>query len=515
MTSSARGPAAGHAEAGKPKHLYPEAQVHSMRTFSSLRALPLAAGIIGLAFPAMPAFAQDTGNVNELQRVIEAQQEQLEAQQKQLDAQRQLLQELQSQIKALARDADKEAATVTAEKLPEKPPEAPVQAGPQRRAGISEATKYDRESPSGSNVTYFDPAKTINIPGTNTSVGLHGLVEFQIIHDTDGQDNNRFDTASIPVDGAPSQTKFNVNPSQFRISSATSVPEGQLNTMISMDFNGENDKPEPRLRIAYGEFVSDEWGLGVLAGQAYATMFDLKAVPETLDFAGPAGLWQQRQPLLRVTKAFEDTLTTELALETPENTSYISAERRTRWPDFVAAGTWNAGGEYIKHLRLAGLARDLRADDRNGSTDSALGWAVGGSAKLGLPFLGAKDSFKFNLHYGDGYGTQLKGGPKEAAFDTGNSELKTIGIFGSYGGIQHFWSNRFRSNLVYGYVNSDNPGFVSGDTLDNTQYTAVDLIWAPYKMTTFGAEYLWGRRENKDGADGDAHRFLFSSRFDF
>ena len=249
MTSSARGPAAGHAEAGNPKHLYPEAQVHSMKTFYSLRALPLAAGIIGLAFPAMPAFAQDTGNVNELQRVIEAQQEQLEAQQKQLDAQRQLLQELQSQIKALARDADKEAATVTAEKPPEKPPEAPVQAGPQRRAGISEATKYDRESPSGSNVTYFDPAKTINIPGTNTSVGLHGLVEFQIIHDTDGQDNNRFDTASIPVDGAPSQTKFNVNPSQFRISSATSVPEGQLNTMISMDFNGENDKQIGRAHV--------------------------------------------------------------------------------------------------------------------------------------------------------------------------------------------------------------------------------------------------------------------------
>jgi hypothetical protein len=34
-------------------------------------------------------------------------------------------------------------------------------------------------------------------------------------------------------------------------------------------------------------------------------------------------------------------------------------------------------------------------------------------------------------------------------------------------------------------------------------------------MTTFGLEYLWGRRENKDGEDGTGSRFLFSSKFAF
>jgi hypothetical protein len=33
--------------------------------------------------------------------------------------------------------------------------------------------------------------------------------------------------------------------------------------------------------------------------------------------------------------------------------------------------------------------------------------------------------------------------------------LETIGIFATYGGIQHFWSDRFRSNLVYGYEKSN------------------------------------------------------------
>jgi len=493
-----------------------------MKKFSLILLLLLAGATISLGVFVMPAFGQDAGKVQALQRVIEAQQTKLEAQQtkleaqqKQLDEQRQLLQEVQSQIKSLAKDADKEAVTVATEKPPAEPPADAIKARSQGKAGLSQADKYDRESPSGSNVTYFDPAKTINIPGTNTSIGLHGLAEFQIIHDTDGLNNNRFDTATIPVDGAPSQTKFNVNPSQLRISSTTPVPEGRLNTMISMDFNGNNVSPEPRLRIAYGEFVSDGWGLGVLGGQAYATMLDLRAVPETLDFAGPAGLWQLREPLLRFTKSLAEGMIAEVSIETPENVNYIDAGKRTRLPDFAVAGTWLAGGEYVKHLRLAGLARDLRAEGADGSTDSALGWAVTGSAKLGLPFLGEKDNFKFTVQYGDGYGTQLKGGPTEGAFNTINSELETIGIFGTYGGIQHFWSDRWRSNLVYGYVNADNPDFVSGDTFDNTNYVAADLIWSPYKSVTLGVEYLWGRRENKDGASGTDNRFIFSSKVNF
>jgi hypothetical protein len=283
--------------------------------------------------------------------------------------------------------------------------------------------------------------------------------------------------------------------------------------MISMDFNGQLDRPEPRLRIAYGEFVSAESGWAALGGQTYVTMLDLRALPETLDFAMPAGLWQQRQPLFRYTRSLSNGVLMEVSIETPESVIYVEAEKLTRLPDLAVAGTWLTGR--INHFRLSGLARDLHAEGTNGSTDSAVGWALGGSGKLGLPFLGPKDNFKFNLHYGDGYGTQLKGGPVEGMFNLVNSTLETIGIFGTYGGIQHFWSDRYRSNLVLGYVNSDNPDFVSGDTFDNTNYAALDFIWVPYESITLGAEYLWGRRENKDGAAGTSNRFLLSSTFVF
>jgi len=177
-----------------------------MKTFPFRYLLLLSGGIIGLAFLAMPAFAQDTEKMQELQRVIDAQQRQNEAQQKQLDAQRQLLKELQTQIKSLVKDADTKGVTVTAEKPAAKPPEAPSKPLPEIGGALSQDFKHDRVDPTGANVTQGDPKLKLKVPGTNTQIGIHGFVELQIIHDTDGLNNNEFDTAGIPVDGAPSQT---------------------------------------------------------------------------------------------------------------------------------------------------------------------------------------------------------------------------------------------------------------------------------------------------------------------
>jgi hypothetical protein len=490
-----------------------------------------------LTLLALPTFAQSVDEVEKLRLIIEEQQEQLanqkaqlevqeerleaqksqlDSQQRMLEAQEQLLAELQEKLGALISDEDGDQVAATEQESPAAASEQPSEAGSREQSRVSERSRFDLESPTASNVTYFDPAASAMIPGTQTQVAVHGLVEFQIFHDTTGLNNNRFDTATIPVSGAPSQTKFSVNPSQFGVSSMTPVKNGRLNTWFSIDMNGQLDRPEPRLRIAFGEYVNDVVGLGVLMGQTYSTMLDLRAIPETLDFALPAGLWQQRQPLLRVTNAVGQSMTVEVSAETPESVIYPDdVEERTRWPDLAAAGNWNFGGRYLKHFRLAGMARDLGAEVDGGSMDSALGWALSGSTKLGLPFLESRDSFKLTLHYGDGYGTQIKGGPMEGVWNPENMQLETIGIIGAYGGVQHFWSSRYRSNFIFGHVENDNPPIVEGDTLKNTTYFATNLIWTPFPTTKFGFEYLWGRRKDEDGESGTSSRFLLSSMFRF
>jgi len=101
-----------------------------MKTFSLRHFLLLAGGTIILGIYTMPAFAQDSGKLQELQRVIDAQQKQLEVQQKQLDAQRQLLQGLQKQMESLARGADTEEVPVAAGKPAAKPEVASTKAVP-------------------------------------------------------------------------------------------------------------------------------------------------------------------------------------------------------------------------------------------------------------------------------------------------------------------------------------------------------------------------------------------------
>ena len=90
-----------------------------------------------------------------------------------------------------------------------------------------------------------------------------------------------------------------------------------------------------------------------------------------------------------------------------------------------------------------------------------------------------------------------------------------IGISSIFGGIQHFWAEKFRSNLTYGYVSADNPASLSGGALDSTTYVSANFIWNPFKQLTLGVEYLWGQRENVDGNDGTSNRFIFSARHDF
>jgi hypothetical protein len=100
-------------------------------------------------------------------------------------------------------------------------------------------------------------------------------------------------------------------------------------------------------------------------------------------------------------------------------------------------------------------------------------------------------------------------------FNAENSELETIGIVSTHGGIQHLWSDRYRCNVVYGYVEADNPAFVDGNLLKSTSYLAAYFIWSPFATTSLGFEYLWGRREDENGESETTNRNLFSSKFEF
>jgi hypothetical protein len=64
-------------------------------------------------------------------------------------------------------------------------------------------------------------------------------------------------------------------------------------------------------------------------------------------------------------------------------------------------------------------------------------------------------------------------------------------------------------------VELDNPGFVPDDFYKRTFRASTNLLWSPTPRVTVGGEFLWGRRENQDGGDGDAKQVQFSARYGF
>jgi len=56
---------------------------------------------------------------------------------------------------------------------------------------------------------------------------------------------------------------------------------------------------------------------------------------------------------------------------------------------------------------------------------------------------------------------------------------------------------------------SDSDGLPGAD-LRRIQDVRANLVWSPFKLVEYGAEVLWGSRENQDGSSGEAWRIQAS-----
>lgn len=87
-------------------------------------------------------------------------------------------------------------------------------------------------------------------------------------------------------------------------------------------------------------------------------------------------------------------------------------------------------------------------------------------------------------------------------------------MFGWMVGTTHDWTDTLSSNFTYAENQLDNTTFQATDAVHRTTYLAANLLWNPLDRVTVGAEYLYGIRQNRDGASGAAHRLQASFIFD-
>ena len=367
----------------------------------------------------------------------------------------------------------------------------------------------------------------IRIPRLETKLTVSGFAKADFIHDFRGiRSKGQFIPAEIIIpSSSKEQTSFSANPSRFAIATASPTRFGRLTTLFSMDLFGDknSNKPVPRLRQAWGQLDDLLFGVGVRAGQSWSTWDDVPALPETLDFWGPNGSDQTRQPILRWILPIGESWKIWTALEDPESIvvssdpTTFAGRSETRWPDGVLSaiyvGDWGQVKSAVLLRDVGGQLRDIQAQEDQGSIDRAFGWGLSLSGKLNAPWLAAKDNVRFQLQYGAGVGKYVNSEIADAVIN--GSKMDLIPVFAGYLALQHWWTEELRSNATFGWVDIYNRRMEASDALNRTFYTAGNLIWSPVPQVDLGVEFLWGQRREKSGQEAEDPRLQFSAHYRF
>jgi hypothetical protein len=314
-------------------------------------------------------------------------------------------------------------------------------------------------------------------------------------------------SSDITADFQARETRLN-----FKVDTTT---EGgrSITAFVEMDFFTHSDGNEvvsnsysPRIRHAFLKF--DKWTFG----QTWSTFQDVAALPEALDFVGPAeSTTFIRQAMVRYT-----TGNLELAVENPQTfVSGIAATDRglSTMPDLIGRYTFKLdGGSYVK---LAGLVRSLKVTDTgNGSQEDATAWGISASTKF---VLANGSDLRAMVNFGDGIGRYVGlGFVTDGYIDENTNAIETAESLSWFVAYRAVWNDKWRSNFMYGTNSIDyNDDTQVGGLNDSASSFHVNLIHSVLPKLDVGAEVIWGERQVVNGTDGDFTRFMLSAKYAF
>jgi hypothetical protein len=85
----------------------------------------------------------------------------------------------------------------------------------------------------------------------------------------------------------------------------------------------------------------------------------------------------------------------------------------------------------------------------------------------------------------------------------------------AYLGYSRYWSKSLNSTFAVAWAEVDNSDLQPGNAIHSAASAHANLVWFPYKRVSTGIEFMWGERENKDGAKGTARRIQMMAKFKF
>ncbi len=417
------------------------------------------------------------------------------------------------------------------------------------------------------------------LPGTDTWMGIGGHVKADFIYDQKASVGPQTDFSAIPMNGAGGTDRVktisgtNAKQSEIDVETHTPTQYGDLASRIETDFY-LSTQGNPNISNSYALRLRNAYfTLGpVLVGQWWSTFQDQAAGPNLLDFNGPAGQVFIRQPQIRYTLlvpgegSADNQFMFSVENSQPDffspsgqfngNQFNVDQDGQTadpagctlgraspcqngpsqlaKYPDLVAR--WQNDGDY-GHVSFQVMTRDINVDT------GGIGVPAGGFIKTSKWGYGLGFSGQFNMNTvnpllgGDNILWSIQGGPgigryiqdllfNGAILNDTTHELDLVTSIGGFAAYEHFWSDRWESNLAFGWEESRlkdvNQLIADGAQLTSKSVSGhLNLIFHPYPNTTYGVEVSGGRRQvqgfippgQKDY--GNLERFQFTAQYQF
>jgi predicted porin len=310
----------------------------------------------------------------------------------------------------------------------------------------------------------------------------------------------------ITADFQARETRIN-----FRADTKTAGGDS-ITAFIEMDFlvNGGggnqvvSNSYNPRLRHAFIKY--NKWTFG----QTWSTFQDVGALPEALDFVGPAeSTTFIRQAMVRYT-----TGNLELAAENPQTfVAGVDAVDRglSTVPDLIARYTFKFGdkGSYLK---VAGLYRSLKIQDTGGGQADESAYGISASTKL---MFGNGADLRAMVTVGDGVGRYVGLSFVPDGYLDG-SNISTAEALAYFVALRLPLGNKLRTNIMYGNTTIDYDNDTIAATFNDTGSSIHwNLIYNILPKLDIGAEIMYAERERVNGEDGDFTRLQFSAKYAF
>ncbi len=314
---------------------------------------------------------------------------------------------------------------------------------------------------------------------------------------------------------------FNPRETRTLFKTKTAFENGiTLGGHVEFDFQVTNDGDERvsntfplRIRSAY--FTVDGLTPGTwLFGQNWSTFHDVSVLPDGVDFIGPTeGTVFNRQPMIRYSIG-----NLQVALEQPETalTPFGGGTRilagDDRMPDFAARYTFDGDWGFV---RVQGILRELRAENVGSlgeGTATTVGYGASVSGKM--PVFNTRDVIRFMVTAGDGIGRYVGVNIINDAVDTGTGDLEARGLFSGFFSYQHFWSDKWRSNVTLsGFRAFDDTQFTGVAETRDVRSVRASLIYSPVPKLDFGFETTFASRTIENGNSGDLFRTQFAAKY--